>query len=86
MRKKVKCYQYKNRSSGLDFFFVLVVLDDADGAEGREAEEEAVDVTPAVTDAEQGRAGRDVAQDEEKANPNGNNVGFGLKMKYILAC
>ncbi len=65
----------------------MVVLDDADGAEGREAEEEAVDITPAVTDAEQGRAGGDVAQDEEKANPNGNDVGFGLNMKcIILAC
>ena len=40
-----------------------VVLDDADSAEGCEAEEEAVDEGPAVADAEEGGAGRHVAQD-----------------------
>lgn len=59
-------YQNKNGSSGLQMFTFAVVLHDPDGAEGREAEEEAVHEGPAMADAEEGGTGRDVAQDHQQ--------------------
>ena len=72
-------HQNKNSSCCLNLLFPGIVVDDADGADGGEAEEEAVDEVPAVGDAEQRGAGGDVAEDQKEANPNGDNAGFSLK-------
>jgi hypothetical protein len=73
-------HQNKNGSGRLQRVAVAVVLDDADGAECSEAEEEAIDEVPAVADAEQRGAGRNVAKDQQQADPDRNQAGIVLEM------